>query len=126
MRYPIKPINRTCAKDYGFLSFAKNIGKNLNNNYRQKTLWYCEKIYNRWKKKKKTVSKTAIQKIAEATGYLIGNEIAVKIINALKELHSKNSVQNALKTVGNELEIRKRRYLSPGKRQQIIEELRLV
>ena len=38
MRYPIKPINRTCTKDYGFLSFAKNFGKNLNNNYREKTL----------------------------------------------------------------------------------------
>ena len=77
-------------------------------------------------KKKKTISKRAIQKTAEATGYLISNKIAVKIINALKELHSKKSLQNALKTVENELEIRKRRYLSPEKRQQIIEELRLV
>ena len=78
------------------------------------------------KKKKKTVSKRAIQKTAEATGYLIGNKIAFKVINALKELHSKKSLQNALKTAENELEIRKRRYLSPEKRQQIIEELRLV
>ena len=73
--------------------------------------------------KKKTVSKRGIQKTAEATGYLIGNKSAVKIINTLKELHSKKSLLNALKTVENELEIRKR-YLSPEKRQQVIEELR--
>ena len=37
MRYLIEPKDRIYVKRYGFLSFAKNIGKNLNNKY-SKTL----------------------------------------------------------------------------------------
>ena len=37
MRYLIGPKDRIYVKGYGFLSFAKNIGKNLNNKY-SKTL----------------------------------------------------------------------------------------
>ena len=33
MRYSIEPKNRICVKGYGFLSFAKNISKNLSNKY---------------------------------------------------------------------------------------------
>ena len=69
----------------------------------------------------KTASKRAIQKTAEATGDLIDNEIADKITSiskSPKELHSK--------TDENEIEIPKERYISPEKRQQIIEELRLI
>ena len=33
MRYSIVPKNRICVKGYGFLSFAKNISKNLSNKY---------------------------------------------------------------------------------------------
>ena len=43
MRYSIEPRERRYVKDYGFLSFARNIGthatkvaKNLNNQYNQK------------------------------------------------------------------------------------------
>ena len=35
MRYSIEPRDRACVKGYGFLSFAKNMGKNLNNKYGQ-------------------------------------------------------------------------------------------
>ena len=38
MRYSIESRDRIYVKGYGFLSFAKNIGKNLNNKYGQKLL----------------------------------------------------------------------------------------
>ena len=38
MRYSIDTRERTYVKGYGFLSFAKNIGKNLSNKYGQKFL----------------------------------------------------------------------------------------
>ena len=36
MIYSIEPRDRIYVKGYGFLSFAKNIGKNLSNKYSQK------------------------------------------------------------------------------------------
>ena len=36
MRYSVEPRNRRYVKDYGFLSFAKNIGKKISNKYSQK------------------------------------------------------------------------------------------
>ena len=38
MRYSIEPRDRKYIKGYGFLSFAKNIGKSLSNKYSQKLL----------------------------------------------------------------------------------------
>ena len=38
MRYSIEPRDRIYVKGYGFLSFAKNMGKNLSNKYDQKLL----------------------------------------------------------------------------------------
>ena len=38
MRYSIEPKNRIYVKGYRFLSFAKNLGKNLGNKYGQKPL----------------------------------------------------------------------------------------
>ena len=76
------------------------------------------KIYNRYNK---AASKTAIPKKTEATGDLIGNKISDKITSiskkSSKELHSQNE---------DDLEIPKERYISPEKRKQIIDELRLV
>ena len=37
-RYSIEPRDRIYVKGYGFLSFAKNIGKSLTNKYGQKLL----------------------------------------------------------------------------------------
>ena len=34
IRYSIEPKDRIYVKAYGFLSFAKNIGKNISNKYR--------------------------------------------------------------------------------------------
>ena len=36
MSYSIEPRQRRYVEDYGFLSFAKNIGKNISNKYSQK------------------------------------------------------------------------------------------
>ena len=58
--------------------FAKNIGKNLSNKYGQKLL---DSDKNLKKDAIKTASKKAIQKPVEATGDLIDNKIADKIIN---------------------------------------------
>ena len=38
MRYSIEPRDRIYVKRYGFLSFAKNMSKNLSNQYGQKRL----------------------------------------------------------------------------------------
>ena len=73
MRYSIEPRDRIYVKGYGFLSFAKNMGKNLINKYSQKLLDTAKKFT---ADTIKTSSKRAIQKIAEATGDLIGNKIA--------------------------------------------------
>ena len=80
MRYSIEPRDRIDVKGYGFLSFAKNMGKCLSNKYGQKLLDSAKKSTT---DAIKAASKRAIQKIAEATGGLIGNKIADKITKLL-------------------------------------------
>ena len=80
-RYSIEPKNRIYVKGYGFLSFAKNIGKSLSNKYGQK-LPDCTKKSTT--DAVKTASKRAIQKTAEATGDLIGNKIADEMTSVSK------------------------------------------
>ena len=58
----------------------------------------------------KTASKRVVQKIAEATGYLIENKIADKI-TSLGKTKIKKKIQDI--------------YIPPEKRQQIIDDLRL-
>ena len=82
MRYSIQPKDRTYVKGYGFLSFAKNMGKNLTNKNGQKPFDSTKKSTT---DATKTASKGAIQKTAEATGDLIGNKIAVKITSVSKK-----------------------------------------
>ena len=65
MRYSVQPRDRICVKGYGFLSFAKNMGKNLSNKHGQKLIDSAKKSTT---DTIKTVSKRAIQKTAEATG----------------------------------------------------------
>ena len=75
MRYSIKPRDRIYVKGYGLLSFAKNIGKSLSNKYEQKLLNSAKKSTT---DARKTASKRAIQKSAEAAGDLIDNMILIK------------------------------------------------
>ena len=65
----------------------------------------------------KTYSKRVIQKTAEATDYLIGNETANKITKISKKLETA--------TNENDKGIPKERYMSPEKRQENIHDLRL-
>ena len=82
MRYSIEPRDRIYVKGYGFLSFAKNIGKNLSNKYGQKIIDTAKKSTT---DAIKTASKRAIQKTAKATGDLIGNKIADEITSISKK-----------------------------------------
>ena len=88
---------------------------------------YCQRLLDSAKKSTttaiKTASKRVIQKTAEATGDLIGNKIADKITSVPKssaDLLSKNDDANS------EVEVLKKRYISPKERQQIIDKLRLL
>ena len=93
MRYSdiIGPRDRRYVKGYGFLSFAKNMGKSLSNKYSQK-------LFDSAKKSTtvaiKTASKRAIQKIEEATGDMIGNKIADKITSISKKPSNNNNNNN--------------------------------
>ena len=51
MRYSIEPRDRIHVKGYGFLSFAKNMGKCLSNKYGQKLLDSAKKSTSVSKKK---------------------------------------------------------------------------
>ena len=86
MRYSIEPRDRIYVKGYGFLSFTKNIGKNLSNKYGQKLFDTAKKSTN---EAIKIASKRVVQKSAEATGDLIGNKIADKIASkaSLKDVN---------------------------------------
>ena len=59
MRYSIEPRNIKYEKGYGFLSFAKNMGKNLSNKYGQKLL---DSVTKTTKDAVKVASRRAIQK----------------------------------------------------------------
>ena len=59
MTYSIEPTNRIYVKRYGFLSFAKNMGKKLSNKYSQKLLNAAKKFT---ADAIKTASKRAIRK----------------------------------------------------------------
>ena len=82
MRYSTESRDRIYLKGYGFLSFAKNMGKSLSNKYGQKRLDSAKKSTT---DAIKTASKKAIQKIVEATGDLIGNIIADKVTSISKK-----------------------------------------
>ena len=125
MRYSIEPRERRHVKGYGFLSFARNIvthaakvAKNMSNKYGQKLADTAKKSAT---DAIKTASKRAIQKTAEATGDLVGNEIADKIMSASKKSRNEEIKSNEVNN-----EIPKERYISPKERQQIIDELRLI
>ena len=123
MRYSIEPRDRIYLKGYGFLSFAKNMGKSLSKKYGQKLLDSSKKST---ADATKTASKRAIQKTAEAIGDLIGNKIADKITSvskiSTKELHNNDET----KQEDVEVTTHSKRYISPEERQQIIDKLKQV
>ena len=118
MRYSIEPRDRIYVKEYGFLSFAKNMGKSLSNKYGQKLLDSAKKFTT---DAIKTALKNVIQKTAED---VIDNKIADKITSVSKKPSNNNNDNNNIKDA--EITAHKKRYVSPEERQQIINELRLV
>ena len=118
MCYSIEPRERRYVKGYGFLSFAKNIGRNLINEYRKKLF---DTAKNSATDALKIASKIAIQKTAEATGDLVGNTIANKLTSISKKNPASEPHSNAASN-----KIPKERYISPQERQKIIDKLRLI
>ena len=93
-------------------NLGENMGKNLSSKFSQKLLDLVEL---------KSASKRSSWKTAEATRYLIGNEIANKITKI-----SKTSPQNPSEIVESETKIANKRYVSPEKIQKNIDDLRLI
>ena len=88
--HSIQPWNQIIVKCYRFLSFAKNISKNIGKNLSGK----CKCIQNLLnhaeqsvKDEHKTASKTAIHKTTEATGDLIGSKIVNNITKVWRTSH---------------------------------------
>ena len=70
MRHSIEPRDRIYVKGYGFLSFAKNIGKNVTKVSKSMSNKYSQKLLDRAKKSAtdaiKTTSKRAFQKTSRS------------------------------------------------------------
>ena len=128
MIYSIEPRNRILVKGYGFLSFAKSLGKNLTGKYYQRLLHIAEKtavtkvatdtLKTNWKR---AFQKTVHNKI------LVRIKIADKISNTSSqngpETNSMKSLNTAIQT---EDAIRSGIYISPEKRQEIVDGFRLT
>ena len=113
MRYSIEPRDRIYVKGYGFLSFPKNMGKTLSNEYGQKHLHGVKKSTT---DAIKTASKQAIQKTPEATGDLVNNNIVEKTTSvskkkSTKELRNNDAIEEDVKIAAS-----KKRYISPEER----------
>ena len=121
MRYSVEPSDKIYVKGYGFLSFAKSMGKSLSNKYGQNLIDRAQKSTT---DVIKTASKIATQKTAEATGNWIGSKIADKVTRVSKK--STEELPNDEKEVDVEQATHKKKYISQGERQQIADELRLV
>ena len=104
MRYSTEPKYRKYVKGYGFLSFAKKVG----DKYGKKLMGTATKT---GIDAAKTASKRVVQKTAEATADLIGNKIADKITSVGKSKEKTKKVEEI--------------YIPSGKRQQIIDDLKL-
>ena len=116
MRCSIEPRDRRHAKGYGFLSFAKNIDKNVSSKYCQK---HVDSAKESATDATRTSSKRAIQKPAEATGDLISNKFADKITRVSKKSKKVPPTDLDSNEVNNE--IPKERYISPQERHQTTE-----
>ena len=103
MRYSTQTKFRKCAKGYSFLSFARKFvdkyGKKLMDTATKTGIDAA-----------KTASNRVLQKTAEATGDSIGNEIADRITSSGKTKSKEKEEQQ------------QQIYVSPEKRQQIIDD----
>ena len=106
MRYTTEPEFKKYVKGYGVLSSARRFSDK-----------YGKKLMNTTTKTgieaAKTASKRVVQKTAEATGDLNGNKIADKITSIDKSKEKKKTKKED------------ENYISPEKRQQFIDNLKL-
>ena len=112
MRYSLEPSHRKYVQGYGFMSFAKNFG----DRYGKKLMDSATKT---GKEFAKTAGKKVIHKSAEATGDLVGNKIADKIVSVGKPRSKKEKDQDNVMEETQEL------MVPPEKRKQIINDLKL-
>ena len=106
MRLSTEPKFRKYVKGYGLLSFARKFV----DKYGKKLMDTATKT---WIDAAKTASKRVVQKTAKATGDLIANKIA-DTITSLGKTKSKEKEEE-----------RQEIFIPPGKRKQIINDLRL-
>ena len=133
MRYSIEPRERRYVKGYGLMSFARKFGNkcgkklmntaiktgtNFNSKYGKKL---TDTAIKTGKDFATIAGKKIVHKTAEATGDLIGNKIADKITSASKKSYNEEIQSDEVNN-----EIPKERYISPKKRQKIIDELKLT
>ena len=104
MRYSTEPRIRKYVKGYGFLSFARKCGDK-----------YGKKLIDTATKTGIDAAKTASKRVVEATEALIGNKIADKITSI-----GKSKEKEKPKEKPEEI------YIPPEKRQQIIDDLKLL
>ena len=122
MLFNLTNLPKRLVKVYGFLSFAKNMGKNICK-FMSEILnsKYCQKILDHAKQSAtdafKTSSKRIIQKTVEVTRDLIGKRIADTVTRSSKTSPQNNSEKNE--------EILRGKYISLKLRQKIIDDLRL-
>ena len=127
IRYSVQPRDLIFVIGNGFLSFDENVGKNIGKNLSKKlTGKYSYKLLDHAKQSAtdalNNTSKRAIQKTAEATGDLIGNETAIRITKVSK-IHNK-LIQRQLQMIMIKKYLKK--VISPEERQKIIDNLRLI
>ena len=111
-RYSVQPRHQIFVKDSGKLVY---ISKNVSSQYSQKLLHHAKQSA---ANALKTASKRAIQKTAEATGDLIGNEIADKTTRGSKTSTKNNSATN-------KNEILRQRFIPLELRHKTTDNLRL-
>ena len=71
-----------------------------------------------------TASKRVSQETRDATGDLVASKIANKVTKCLPQNNLETDSQTEEKSI--EMPKKKKRNISPGKRQQIIDDLRLI
>ena len=122
MHYSVQSRDWIFVKGYRFLSFVKNMGKNIGKNIRENlSAKYRQNPRDHAKQSPtdaiKISSKRVISKATEATDDLIGNKIANRVTKV-----SRNSLPNILETITNEhvRERPKERHVSPEERQKVL------
>ena len=124
MTHLVQQRDQIFVKSYGFLSFAKNMGRNIGENISKKlSSKYSQKGIDHAKQSAtdtiKTASKRAIQKIAEATHDLIGNKIETFRITKLSKNSSKNNSETNEEILGET-------FIPSELRHKMIDDLKII